>query len=42
MATVAEPESSLVRHVVDQETAMPAAEQERSRTLDMAIEAEIR
>ena len=39
MATVAEPESSLVRDVVDQETAMPAAEQE-SRMLDMAIEAE--
>ena len=41
MATVAEPESSLVRDVVDQETAMPAAEQE-SRMLDMEIEAEIR
>ena len=42
MATVAEPESSLVRDVVDQENAMPAAEQERSRMLDMEIEVEIR
>ena len=41
MATVAEPESSLVRDVVDQENAKPAAEQE-SRMLDMAIEVEIR
>ena len=40
MATVAEPESSLVRDVVDQENARPAAEQE-SRKLDMEIEAEI-
>ena len=38
MATVAEPESSLVRDVVDQENAKPAAEQERSRMIDMAIE----
>ena len=41
MATVAEPESSLVRDVVDQENAKPAAEQE-SRMLDMAIEVEIK
>ena len=40
MATVAEPESSLVRDVVDQENAKPAAEQERSRMIDMAIEVE--
>ena len=40
MATVAEPESSLVRDVVDQENAKPAAERERSRMLDMAIEVE--
>ena len=40
MATVGEPESSLVRDVVDQENAMAAAEQERSRMLDMAIEVE--
>ena len=40
MATVAEPESSLVRDVVDQENAKPAAEQE-SRMIDIPTEEEI-